>query len=73
MSKKLDAGQKNILQLIAKEADRDGWAKVSAAVGKAMHIMPTELVIYEADGPDEGGRVRLTANGRSVLYAMQWL
>jgi hypothetical protein len=66
---KLDAG--HILRLISREADAEGWAKVSKLVYPLVAGVPSELVELQSLG--EGGRVRLTEQGQSLIYAMAWL
>lgn len=73
MPKKLDAGEKNFLRLIAKgQEQHGGWAKVSKVLYPLVQKMPPELVEHEA--ADEGtGRARLSPRGEWVLDAMEWL
>lgn len=70
---KLDSGQKHFLTLIAKDAGMNGWCKVSHVMMPLVQKMPTELVESEAINDDGSGSARLTPQGRSVVYAMQWL
>lgn len=73
MTTKLDAGQKHLLRLVAKEQESpDGWAKVSKAVYPLMAKMPGELVeLHQVS--DGGGRARLTPAGQEVINAMAWV
>ena len=73
MTKKLDGGEKNFLRLIANGAAADGWAPVSKPVYPCVTKMPHELVEFEPVGGEGRGRARLTAEGASVLRAMEWL
>lgn len=73
MPTKLDAGQKHFLNLILKDADAEGWTKVSKAVMPLMLKMPFELVEVESAGEDGNGRARLTDEGHDVLSAMAWV
>lgn len=73
MAKKLNAGEKHFIRLIAKnQQEQGGWASVSKQVYPIVQKMPPELVEHE---PQEGGggRARLTPRGDSVLDAMNWL
>lgn len=77
---KLDAGQKNILSLIRKGADADGWAPVSKAVAPMFGApkppwrgIPNELCEFELVGNTGAGRARLTEEGNNLLNAMKWL
>lgn len=69
----LDSGQKHLLRLVAKDADHEGWAPVSAPVFHLLDDMPRELVTLERVGDQGRGRVRLTDEGRSVIDAMACL
>ena len=73
MAKKLDAGQKHLLNLILKDADGNGWARVSKAVMPVIRAMPLELVEVESVGDDGAGRARLTDEGLDTVHAMAWL
>jgi len=68
---KLTSGKKHILQMINKEANPEGWAKVSNAVMPLIRTMPSELV--EVEQTIDDNRVRLTEKGRAILDAMEWL
>lgn len=77
-TKKLSPGHKNILSLIRKGEKDDGWAPVSKVVAPLFTdksipggAMPEELCEFEPVG--DGGRARLTPQGREVLDAMAWL
>lgn len=71
---KLDAGQKNMLGLVRKGADDQGWAPVSAQVFPLLEkTMPGALVELEAIGNEGQGRARLTKAGANVMDAMAWL
>jgi hypothetical protein len=72
--RKLDAGQKHLLKLIAKEqACPDGWAPVSKIVYPLLEAMPGALVEVSRVGDEGRGRARLTEAGQSLLDAMAWL
>ncbi len=69
---KLDAGQKHVLKLIARDKKEDGWATVSEALFKMLsETTPAELVTFEK--LEIGGRARLTEMGEEVVEAMAWL
>ena len=71
---KLDHGQKHLLKLTRRDADAEGWAKVSSFLYP--HIkksLPEELVTMELVGDDGSGRAKLTPAGNSLLDAMEWL
>ena len=69
---KLDIQHKHIMRLIARDADSDGWATVSAQLFPVLSKnIPKELAVFEET--ETGGRARLTEEGQSVLNAMKWL
>ena len=61
MNKRLDAGQRHLLRLVAKGADSEGWAKVSDVVRPLVEKLPSDLVEIRE------GEVRLTPIGKVVL------
>lgn len=73
MVTKLDDGQKNLLRLVVKGADKEGWAPVSKPVFPMVAKLPSELVELEAVGDEGRGRVRLTREGATLMGAMAWL
>ena len=70
---KLDGGQKNLLHLVARGADAEGWAPVSKPVFPLLERIPAALVELERVGEEARGRVRLTQEGGKVVDAMAWL
>lgn len=65
---KLDRGQRHILNLIRKDQNEEGWAKVSRILLTHLkETMPTELVTFEGPSEDGGGRAQLTEKGNSLL------
>ena len=73
MTEKLDMQHRHIMNLIERDRNEDGWAKVSKSLFKHLdENMPKELVIIEKT-IDGGGRIRLTEEGQNVLNAMKWL
>ena len=74
MAQELDGGQRHILRLIARDANKEGWCPVSSQLFPVLKkSMPIELVEIEPDGDEGRGRARLTAEGKSVINAMAWL
>lgn len=73
MTRKLTAGELHMLDLIAAEAQDDGWATVSKPVSKLIAPIPRELIEYEAIGDEGRGRVRLTPEGQQLMAARAWL
>ena len=80
--KKLTSGQRNVLRLIVKGADADGWATVSKAVLPIVETMPKELVELKTTPTGTelkttplgtGGLAKLTTTGQQVIDAMEWL
>jgi hypothetical protein len=78
--RKLTSGEMNILRLIQKGADAEGWAPVSRIVSKLftsdempISPMPRDLCEFEHVGDDGAGRARLTDAGKNLLAAMAWL
>jgi hypothetical protein len=68
MSQKLDSGQRNLISLIRKGQDAEGWAKVSKPVlPLARARIPVELAEIEGPFEDGSGRARLTEKGNSLL------
>jgi hypothetical protein len=73
MVKKLDAGEKNFLRLIAKgQQCQSGWAPVSKVLYPLVKAMPPELVEH-MPSDDGKGSARLTQRGEAILDAMSWL
>jgi hypothetical protein len=69
---KLSIQQKHILKLISRDSNNEGWTSVSEALFPILSKnMPKELAIFEKQ--EIGGRAKLTDNGSSVVYSMQWL
>ena len=62
---KLDAGKINLLRLVLRHADANGWAKVSAMVWPLVISLPRDLV--ETSPTGDGGYVRLTDSGKAVV------
>ena len=60
MATRLDAGQKHLLNLVVKGADKYGWVLVSAQVFPLMQKIPRELVELESVGDEGRGQARLT-------------
>lgn len=72
--KKLDAGQKHLLTLVAKGQNcPDGWAPVSKQVYPLLESMPKALVELHHIGNEGRGRARLTDKGQDLIDAMVWL
>jgi hypothetical protein len=68
----LDAGQRHLLSLIAKDAKTDGWAITSEVVYRYIATnMPKDLV--ECREEEDRTLVRLTDKGRSIVDAMSYL
>lgn len=68
VDKKLDSGQRNLIRLIRKGQDAEGWAKVSKPVlPLAKERIPTELAEIEGPFEDGSGRARLTERGNALL------
>lgn len=68
MTQKLDAGQRNLIGLIRKGQDAQGWAKVSKPVFPlAKSRIPPELAVIEGPFEDGSGRARLTDKGNALL------
>lgn len=73
IKRKLDAGQKHMLGLVARGADAEGWAPVSSMIFPLLDRLPLELVEREVVGDDGRGRARLTVEGQHLVAAMEWL
>jgi hypothetical protein len=72
--KKLSSGQRNIMRLVVKGADAEGWAPVGKPlVPLVKQELPAALAELEMVGDDGRARVRLTPEGRRVYEAMSWL
>lgn len=65
MSNKLSPASCHLLRLIRKDADSDGWAKVSSVVWPLVQKLPEELVELRPSG--DAGHVKLTEAGNTVL------
>lgn len=65
---KLDSGQRNLINLIRKGQDAEGWAKCSKPVLPLMKDrVPAELADIEGPFEDGSGRARLTEKGNNLL------
>ena len=62
---KIDEGTLHLLRLASREADKDGWAKVSGVVWLAVRRIPSDLVELREDG--SGFYVRLTEGGKAIV------
>ena len=62
---KINSGQLHLLRLIEKDADGEGWAKVSKNVWPLTSSLPKDLVVLRETA--DGGFVRLTDEGEVVL------
>lgn len=62
----LDAGTRHILRLAERDADTDGWAKVSSVLWPIIAKLPNDLVERRA-ADDGSGHVRLTPGGQAVI------
>jgi hypothetical protein len=72
----LSSGQKNLLTLVVKGREEDGWAPVSPPIYRMLvgpHGLPEALVALEPVGDEGRGRIRLTDEGQKVIDAMAWL
>jgi len=71
---KLNAGQKHLLKLLAKEQKCvDGWAQVSKPVYPLLQSIPSGFVEMSLVGDEGRGIARLTQAGQSLVDAMAWL
>lgn len=71
---KLDAAQKHILRLIARDAKPDGWATVSRVLYDSVsQSIPSELAVFVAPTGEGFGLAKLTTEGRNVVNSMLWL
>ena len=63
---KIDPSHRHLMFLMARDADQDGWTKVSAAVAGLVEQIPGDLIEFQ---PLEngGGNARLTEQGKTVL------
>ncbi len=69
---KLNAGQKNILRLIDKDSNSEGWTSVSDILFPHVSTnMPKELIILKGDKGSY--QAKLTDEGVSIIHAMNWL
>ncbi len=67
-AKKLDSGHKRIMTLIQRDADADGWTKVSNTLFPYIQQnMPSELVILYPALQGGGGKAKLSYEGTIVL------
>lgn len=64
---KLDSGTLHILKLTAKDADADGWAKVSKLLWPLVARLPDDLVEKRPSALDGGGHIRLTSDGEAIV------
>ena len=61
---KLDSGNLHLLRLAMREADADGWAKVSRILWPVVAKLPDDLVEKRPEG--DAGFIRLTSGGNAV-------
>jgi hypothetical protein len=62
---KLDAGQLHLMRLTQKDAQPDGWAKVSQAIWPFATKLPDDLVEKRPSG--DAGHIRLTEGGKAIV------
>jgi hypothetical protein len=63
---KLDHGTMHLLRLAAKDANADGWSKVSSVVWPVVQKVPDDLL--EKEFIEGNHYCRLTERGETVLY-----
>jgi len=69
---KLDVQHRHVLILIDRDKKEDGWTFVSEQLYKVLsENMPPRLSVFEK--LEDGGRARLTEEGKTVLNVMVWL
>lgn len=70
---KIDSGSMNLLALAKKEADTQGWTKVSKVVWTVIPPIPDELLEKRPSKDDEshGGHVKLTEKGEVAVALYQ--
>ena len=72
MTFKLEHQHKHILRLVDRDSQPDGWTTVSEQLFDVLSkAMPEELATFEKT--DEGGRAKLTTEGKNIIEAMAWL
>lgn len=62
---KLDGGTIHILKLTSRDADQDGWSKVSKLIWPICAALPDDLVKKRPS--DDGGHIRLTSDGEAIV------
>jgi hypothetical protein len=62
---KLCSSALRLMRLALRDADADGWAKVSKLVYPLLSAVPDDLMERREDG--DGGYVRLTERGKIAL------
>ena len=62
---KLDSGTIHLLRLTAKDADAEGWSKVSGLLWPICSKLPDDLI--EKRPSDDGGHIRLTSYGKAIV------
>jgi hypothetical protein len=63
---KIDNSSLHLMRLCARDQDSEGWTKVSRVVWPAIEKVPTDLM-EKQQNQDGSGRVRLTAEGNTVI------
>ena len=63
----LEPHERHILKLAARDADEHGWANVSKTTWPWVSKMPAKLVELQPSPDGNGGRVRITEAGHTVL------
>lgn len=69
--RKLTDNEMHLLRLVRRGQNDNGWAKVSKAVFPLVNTLPRRLVEVQSD--DKTAMVKLTAEGNSLLDALEWL
>lgn len=68
MMSKLDHGAMHLLKLTMKGEKEDGWTRVSKTAWPVIEKLPDDL-IEKLPFPDgNGGHVRLTDNGKTIVF-----
>lgn len=66
MTDKLNIGERHALRLAQRDADVNGWTKVSAKLWPLISKLPADLVEFRP-AESGGGHIRLTERGHAVV------
>ena len=71
---KLTERELQLIRLVAKDKGEDGWTRVSEALTPyVVSTYPPRFITLEIETEKPGSRAKLTTDGETILWAMQFL